>query len=727
MPFGDEYLGTDFDMNSESDLYQSLELQLANLGYARSAMGRVVKTEYGQEADLVVYEGGKPNIVFELKTGANFPSETTEQQLRFHPAIRQAQSFSKALNAPFFAVFNGSRILWFQTGSNGRPELLQYPVLPAQASSDQDTDGDERASIARLFFQLADIGRTQLPPHEVALNVGIAVYARLLWEKGNATLEHLLSTGSSTRLQLRRFFEHSEIAQIEPKPAFFTEAVKVLDSLRLVDCASAALMAAADEFIQASVVAARQSIFRLPNWLSSIMAQLAQPVPNSTVLDIYSNFGDGIAALSSLDPTVEAWSITSNSTSYIWDKTKRLTLGLETGTVVQELDIDEGKSIFTWMRVAPSRVLVAPPFGRNATGSSKRNEDIYLQRAVEWVQPEGRVVAIVPEGFLFDESRREFRGDLLSSNKLIAVISLDQYVPGSSIKASILVLDKVAVRTDYQILMARIRNIGEDNGPDFSASTVHTEKVAELIEAFGNHVHHLHNPKGSGFWSVSSNELRDNSWSVDRHDPTRQLELVSTVPTLELWMVSNLFKGSPLTLDQKGDLQVIGPSAVRMLHIDPGKLDRTTKERLTRKPVTAQRDDIVIHAVGQYRGHAALVGPELAGTYVSRNIIVVRADPSRVLPAYLAVVLNSEFAKRQYLERTTGSVLVQLSIASLSDLVIPVPAISEQRRIVNAVRAAQYRIEVSESQVTELQLSLEDARNNLQEILEKLHEGGEVQ
>ena len=118
-------------MTEEQNL-QELKNTLTNLGYPVFTLKTYVQALYGKRIDLVVYEFDKPKIVFEVKERLKLPLDSRGDELRFHPSVRQAQSLAQEIGAPYFAVSDGSTILWFDIDrEEGRPRLLERPVLPS--------------------------------------------------------------------------------------------------------------------------------------------------------------------------------------------------------------------------------------------------------------------------------------------------------------------------------------------------------------------------------------------------------------------------------------------------------------------------------------------------------------------------------------------------------------------------------------------------------------------
>ena len=78
----------------------------------------------------------------------------------------------------------------------------------------------------------------------------------------------------------------------------------------------------------------------------------------------------------------------------------------------------------------------------------------------------------------------------------------------------------------------------------------------------------------------------------------------------------------------------------------------------------------------------------LPRTIVGAQFFIVRPDTGRLLPEYLAWFLRSEEAARYFEGRRKGTYVQIIQRSDLAEMEIPVPALSVQQKIVEAVRLA---------------------------------------
>ncbi len=721
-------------MDTEKSSYRILLSTLLNLGYPESSIQSEVTTLYGRRADLVVYEFDKPKIVFEIKNPVRFSSITAtleaEDKLKFDPTVRQAQQLAQEMNAPYFAVSDGIAILWFDVDQEtGRPRLLTNPILPK--FKDDVSKKITKKQILKILFDLADFSRGYLTTQEYSIRVGVVLLARLLTEKHDSKLENLLLAEKSNLEEYDKVLRDLSTHSYENDVRFYAQAFFELNKIKLLEIPPADFVTAIDDFIQLAVGKHSFGEFKLSKWTSDFLAGLLLVNAPENLLDIYSNFGDGVYAINNLSKDVRIVSATSHSTSYVWDKVKRLILELDPDDVIYtpRITTDEQIKVFKPTIKHYDKILVSPPFGGRPSLNEyipfKKSEEIFIYLSLKLVKPGGRVVAVVPENLLFSSTSTSFRTYLSETAWVRAIISLEQFLPNLGIKASIIVVDKKSPKNQGgNILMSRItkKDIGLLADPD--SSLLDSNHIKKILNLYESHMQNKVLQSEKLIWFTSTDELEGHSWAVDYYDPSSQIEANSEYPLFPLNQLATLRKGSPLTLDKNGNLPVIGPGALRSFSIDSAKLDKTTEKNLSKIPVVSEVNDILIHGVGTYRGQAALVESGLENCFVSRNIIVLREVSPIILPSYLVIALNSAFVKRQLEDKATGSVFSQFSVEKLKDLQIPVPSLENQKRLIEKVSATRQKLLEYEQQVLIAQSALKEQVNTLNNILENIHLGG---
>jgi hypothetical protein len=688
-------------VTSERDTIYLVEQKLLELGYSKDNIQFDVQTPLGRRADIVIFEKNEPKVVIEVKSADTYLPDS-DSELKYFPAARQAQSYAKELGALHFVVSNGFLFRWFITDEDGLPKLLEHPVLQTSMPPFETEKGKKK--IVQVLYNLADQGRDYLSFDSLFLNLGSALLAYF---------EHIENAST--------FFQKENLNITEKQIVntdFISSAYSTFNEVSLKTYPGDLLVDAIDEFLQVYITDIKMGAFRLPNWLTKFMIDLSQIQPSEKFLDIYSNVGDGAIAAYRVRKDIPIYSLSSTQLSYLWDKVKRVAIGMKSQDVIW-VDAESFDSIS--FEGGIEKILVAPPF--NARISDKdnqlqRSENFYLERAIDFLANEGRIVAIVPENFLIAGSQQKFRLFLISKLHLRAVISLEQFLPNTDVKASVLVLDKLNEAPKNGILMAELTSADIKQ----SLTTNKNKQIAELVKLLREHLNGNTPAKTPKKSVVTESELVQNqSWSVKRFlEPTIDMP-VTAYPLAKLFDLSRIIRGADITIDVDGNLPLIGPAAIRAFDIDPTKLDLTSEKKISLAKSTPKRtktNDILIHAIGPHRGQAALVTEEFDSFLVSRHLLIVSLESKTVLPEYLVIALNSTFVRKQIYNLSTGSVISGLTPRNVQQLSLPLPALSEQLQIIQQVNDIRSRQDA-------LQANLIEAQNQLETLLDTFYSQGE--
>jgi len=685
---------------NERQLFFRVEQRLIEFGYSKDSIQFEFKTPLGRRADIVIFENDKPKIVVEIKgENALLPEKDTE--LKYHPATRQAQSYAKELHAPFFVVTNGADFRWFTADEDGRPKLLQYPILPQMHVSQGAELGKNK--ILQILYSLADQSRDYLSFDSLFTNLGVA----FLYYFENK--EHFVIS------DFDKYFNFLEGAKLDKD--FITQAYSTLYQADLKSYSRILVVQAIDEFLQIYVTDIRLAQFKLPNWLTSFMVDLSSIENSIGFLDIYSNFGDGTVSVNQKIQDVPIYSFSFTSFAYLWDRVKRTILGLNN----KNLWLVSPKTMSNVSLPSPvDRILVAPPFGGRFESENRQiqsSEVFFIEESLYLMGKTGFIVTIVPESFLFSASQEKFRSYLLERCRLCTIISLEQFLPKTGIKANILILEKQEERAFGNVLMSELTS---SDVKEISSNN-QSSRLKEILDLHYRHLSGQILAKSEKIALVPEVDLLNSkSWTVKRFLIKETETLVSAYPTRNLSEICRVTKGANITLDDEGDLSVIGPSAVRAFFIDPISLDKTSKKKVALakiNPKYAKHHDILIHAIGPHRGETALVTSEFDGLLVSRHMLIVSVDAQEVIPEYMVIALNSSFVRKQVYNISTGSVIAGLTIGNFIDIMIPLPPIEEQQRVVEEVNLIRARM-------SEFQSRLKDTEVELETLLDSYYTSG---
>jgi hypothetical protein len=435
-------------------------------------------------------------------------------------------------------------------------------------------------------------------------------------------------------------------------------------------------------------------VLQIPRWTADLIARLAARRNADRVLDIYGSVGNLSAALrlNGLDARyLEVFVATPQEAA--WTFIQQLIVAPD-ATMPVLVAGNEPAELSPEPPVQFERVVVAPPFGRSKAarlgqyGGAKTLEESFLLRGLKRTARGGRLVALVPSRLLSDPSREKFRREIIERNQLIAVIDLGALLPVSSVAVSALVIEP-GISSGAKTFFASAAGLQHEDSFDCRA----LPSVAEVLQEFlrWDSLRKLpaeYEPSASTrvvLEIAQGTQISPGTYLATNNE--RDLP-ISSYPLAALDTVSMIQRGKSIRR-RDGDIPFISPSSIRTLSLELDSRDVTTSEEHEAfGGVRARAGDVVINGISTYLGAAALV--ESGEFAVNRHVFLVRPDHKRILPEYLAIALNSRLVRDALKQEASGSLISGLTTKALQALLIPLPSIAIQRRIVAHVDAVKH-------------------------------------
>lgn len=165
-----------------------------------------------------------------------------------------------------------------------------------------------------------------------------------------------------------------------------------------------------------------------------------------------------------------------------------------------------------------------------------------------------------------------------------------------------------------------------------------------------------------------------------------------------------------------GGVPYVRPTEINVDTIQIGEIRRTSPEIASKYSRSILKGgDIILSIVGTI-GKVAIVPLELEGGNITQSSVRIRPDSQKILVDYLAWVLRSPFATQQYDAVRLGTAVPRLNVAHVRELKIPVPSLSEQKRIVEEV---EHRLSIVKKLEATVSTNLHRATRLRQSILKK--------
>lgn len=690
---------------NESLAAQRIYIYLTHeLGYPTELIQREYLTSRNTRLDLVVMLDGRIQIVCEAKRLDKLHRDA--KLLPFDALIRQIQFAAIEVGARFFLVSDGEQMLWFETDKSGRPMPLAMPKTYrdlVDRDSDSQSVADRVAGVRRTLRNILEHSRQQRwSPEALAL----VIYAHLQRRRGREMFCELLVGGSVSPaaftaaksewpeewntgfVETLAFVTRQDLAS----PRDYEIALDLLDTSALDKLAPGDTLPLLDDVLGRYPTTSGAT--RLPRWTADLLVRLAGIERGHRVFDLHCGLGNLSAAvrLAGTTPPSHMTLFARHATDAMWASVQQLVFGAELPSILIGDPLESARHAHPKVGMA-DRILVAPPFGltvRNERFSDRRggalsSEEAYLYHALECLSPTGRIVALLPNGVLGSPDRAPLR-ELLQSNGLQAVFDVGTFQPDSAAAASIVVLDKSAPARNV-LFFAKAQNRQQQDSFDCTS----LPGLSHVLQRFKTWMqdHGVENDDDLNL-TATAKPTRGvlSAGPYLARQAQRQLPLAS-FEHHPLESIALVTKGGAIRRSKDaGDVVFIGPGAIRPLEIQLDPLDRADGAEVQRYPrAVANEGDIVLNGLSTYLGAAALI--ESGQFPINRHIFRIRVHNEFVLPAYLAIAINSRYVHEALIAAAGGSVMTMLRLDILKQVLIPLPPRDIQAEIVRRVSLAK--------------------------------------
>ena len=342
-------------------------------------------------------------------------------------------------------------------------------------------------------------------------------------------------------------------------------------------------------------------------------------------------------------------------------------------------------------------ILANPPFMSPKGGirphnrfsvKSKRSEVLFVDYMAEHLMPSGRAGIIVPEGIIFQSQNayKQLR-KMLVEEYLIAVVSLPAGVfnPYSSVKTSILILDKSLAKKMDRIAFFKVENDGFDLGAqrrlidknDLPQALAEIAKYMRLLRAGGS----LDDFQPALGLLAEKEKIAANwDYNLSGERYRESITRATCWPMVALGEVCELVRG--VTYSRKDEVRECGYQVLRANNIarDTSRLDLSEIRRIsyaTKFPdeKKLRKSDIFICLASGSKSHigkVAFIADDM-DYYFGGFMGAIRVKPKFLSPAYLFHQLSQSRFNDFLREQITGANINNLGSKLLYQFQIPIP------------------------------------------------------
>ena len=401
---------------------------------------------------------------------------------------------------------------------------------------------------------------------------------------------------------------------------------------------------------------------------------------------------------------------------------------------------------------------------------STKGQLLFMQKMVMCTMPGGDICTVIDDGLLNTDSAAELRRWLLEMCRLIAVVELpdETFKPNKiNVRASVLYLQRraqadVDLADDYPITFASIDSLGYAGSGEplrgFDLAQLSDEVAAKMLDtqrpirqgyhwrAFNLAAHTLTTEPNYRFdvkyWNPTIRE-RITQMAVAHNPTVRDLSQIGIYrgvsPSVELYVDeadgyalvikagSNISKNGLLLLNQDDDyIEKSIYDGLTMPPVESGanvhtsldlpepvtrakKRGRKTSRKIEWHSPQVQAGDVLLSSTGDGTLGKCCVYRADKPAIADGHVTIIRPDPTRVWPEYLADYLRIGFGAEQISRVITGSTgLVELTKDVVEMLRVNLlSGIDEQQRVSAQVRLAEA---ANQNAISDAQAQIEIAR-----------------
>ena len=343
----------------------------------------------------------------------------------------------------------------------------------------------------------------------------------------------------------------------------------------------------------------------------------------------------------------------------------------------------------------------------------KKPDELFVRHMIESVQEGGRIACIVGETLLFHRTYAAFRGWMLENITVEAIISLPQGVfnPYTDVKTSILLLAKKKPSKGHKTWLVDLQKDGFDlnlrRSPIPENDIPRVKRLwerwggYEVEDSMGKAVARSYHREETGF--AEFHKLDKSNWCVKRYNTP----LMSVGTKYTLYPISSLLARVKDAVDIEDD-RLYKQVTVQMHN--QGIVLRTRQygsEIGTKKQFVIKAGQFLISKIDARNGAYGIVPPELDGAVITGNFWTYAINRDIVLPDYLTYLMRHDFFLKMCSTCSYGATnRWYLDEAAFHHFKVPVPAIEEQKKILEKIKQHAEKIEESKREIQKQEESI---------------------
>ena len=303
---------------------------------------------------------------------------------------------------------------------------------------------------------------------------------------------------------------------------------------------------------------------------------------------------------------------------------------------------------------------------------------LWTINALQSVNENGLVVAVVSNGALYNEVNNDIRKYLVENNYIKAIISLPpSIIPFMGAAASLIILKKCK---NDKVKMIDAKEICEKQRRITSFSDDNINYIMEL---------YLEPIESNESFEVSYEQIVSNDYNLGINKYVETDPMINPTPLEEV--TKSIFRGYQIKAAEFDSIATIheDDTEYRMINVSDVLAEGFVKSKLQPVIIEDERKygkylvenrDIIITAKNTTI-KTAIYKQQNYKTILTGNLIVIRVDDSKINPYYLKAFLDSRLGESMINSIATGTTVKSINPNNLKKMYISLPSMEIQNKI----------------------------------------------
>jgi hypothetical protein len=358
-------------------------------------------------------------------------------------------------------------------------------------------------------------------------------------------------------------------------------------------------------------------------------------------------------------------------------------------------------------------IISIPPFNKKIIEKNEISEDYgndevnyFIKKLIASSDEGTKIAIVVPQSFLFNQSNNKIRNYILNNSMLKGIIQLPGNImhPYTGIQFSLIILEISSSKKNNITFMSIMPKNDSIN------SKINEEVSNNICKKFQIFIKKsiVKNQTQNAF-TVLEKDLIENSWTVaDKVPEIKELQTIEN--KINLIDVVSVFRGISVNESSSDGKNIpfirIGDLGNGLINSNTRKTVKIEKDILKKiERALAKEGDVLLSCRGT-NGKTAIVESNHYGSLVSSQIMILRTT-DKILPEYLIATLNSQLVQRQISGLLRGTAQQYFTINELEKIVISLPPLEKQHKIVSEFIKLKQEIAKLESTLIEKRVKFE--------------------